>query len=73
LVSNLIVNAVQYTPAGGIVTIILERSDRHAIIRVRDTGIGIAASQQKRIFDRSRHTGGLGLGLAIAKAIAEWH
>ncbi len=81
LVSNLIVNAVQYTPAGGKVTIILERSDRHAIILVRDTGIGIAVSEQKRIFDRfyrvnsdrSRHTGGSGLGLAIAKAIALTH
>jgi signal transduction histidine kinase len=81
LVSNLIINAVQYTPADGKVTIILERSDRHAIIRVRDTGIGIAVSEQKRIFDRfyrvnsdrSRHTGGSGLGLAIAKAIALTH
>jgi signal transduction histidine kinase len=81
LVSNLIVNAIQYTPADGTVTAILERSDRHATIRVRDTGIGIAPSEQKRIFDRfyrinrdrSRHTGGSGLGLAIAKAIALAH
>jgi signal transduction histidine kinase len=48
LVSNLIVNAVQYTPAGGIVTIILERSDRHAIIRVRDTGIG---GERKKVWE----------------------
>jgi signal transduction histidine kinase len=81
LVSNLIVNAIQYTPSGGKVTVILERSDRYALIRVRDTGIGIAPSEQKRIFDRfyrvkgdrSRHTGGSGLGLAIAKAIAQAH
>jgi signal transduction histidine kinase len=81
LVSNLIVNAIQYTPASGTIKVILERSDRHATIRVRDTGIGIAPSQQKRIFDRfyrvnsdrSRHTGGSGLGLAIAKAIALTH
>jgi signal transduction histidine kinase len=81
LVSNLIINAIQYTPASGTVKVILERSDRHAIIRVCDTGIGITPSQQKRIFDRfyrvnndrSRHTGGSGLGLALAKAIALTH
>jgi signal transduction histidine kinase len=81
LVSNLIVNAIQYTPASGTVKVILERNDRYALIRVRDTGIGIALSQQKKIFDRfyrvnsdrSRHTGGSGLGLAIAKAIALTH
>jgi signal transduction histidine kinase len=81
LVSNLIVNAIKYTPTSGTVKVILERSDRRAIIRVRDTGIGIAESEQKKIFDRfyrinsdrSRHTGGSGLGLAIAKAIALTH
>jgi signal transduction histidine kinase len=81
LVSNLIVNAIKYTPTSGTIKVILERSDRRAIIRVRDTGIGIAESEQKKIFDRfyrinsdrSRHTGGSGLGLAIAKAIALTH
>lgn len=81
LVSNLIVNAIKYTPTSGTVKVILERSDRRAIIRVCDTGIGIAESEQKKIFDRfyrinsdrSRHSGGSGLGLAIAKAIALTH
>ncbi len=81
LVSNLIVNAIQYTPTEGKVEIILDRSDDFAWIEVRDTGIGIAASEQKRIFDRfyrvnsdrSRQTGGAGLGLAIANAIAMAH
>ncbi|MGH2416356.1 MAG: two-component system sensor histidine kinase RppB, partial [Microcystaceae cyanobacterium] len=81
LVSNLIVNAIQYTPTGGKVTAILKRSDQQAILQVRDTGRGIAPSEQKRIFDRfyrvqgdrSRHTGGSGLGLAIALAIAQAH
>lgn len=81
LVSNLIDNAIQYTPGGGKVTVILDSSDRHAIIQVQDTGIGIAREEQTRIFDRfyrvnsdrSRRTGGSGLGLAIAKAIAQRH
>jgi signal transduction histidine kinase len=81
LVSNLIINAIQYTPAGGKVTVILNSSDRHAIIQVQDTGIGIDLTEHSRIFDRfyrvnsdrSRRTGGSGLGLAIAKAIVQAH
>ena len=81
LVANLIVNAIQYTPAGGKVTVILDCTHTEAIIQVQDTGIGIGAIEQKRIFDRfyrvnsdrSRHTGGSGLGLAIAQTIARAH
>ncbi len=81
LVSNLIINAIQYTPAEGKVTVILDSSDRYAIIQVQDTGIGIDIVEHSRIFDRfyrvnsdrSRRTGGSGLGLAIAKAIAQTH
>lgn len=81
LVSNLIINAIQYTPAGGQVTIVLERSDYQALIHIQDTGIGIAPEEQTQIFDRfyrvnsdrSRNTGGSGLGLAIAKAIVQAH
>lgn len=81
LVSNLIINAIQYTPVGGKVTVILEKSDHHGMIQVKDTGIGIAPEDQGQIFDRfyrvnsdrSRHTGGSGLGLAIAKAISQSH
>ncbi|MEP0873262.1 ATP-binding protein, partial [Trichocoleus desertorum AS-A10] len=79
LLSNLIVNALQYTPSGGSVTVTLEQTDAHALIQIQDTGIGIAPAEQSRIFerfyrvssDRSRQTGGTGLGLAIAKAIVE--
>ena len=81
LFSNLIVNALQYTSAGGSVTVILMRDDSYALVQVQDTGIGIASENHSRIFDRfyrvssdrSRHTGGVGLGLAIAKAIAQSH
>ncbi len=81
LVSNLISNAIQYTPSGGDIIISLESYDFKAVIKVKDTGIGIPLDQQSRIFDRfyrvdghrSRKTGGTGLGLAIAKAIAQKH
>ena len=81
LVSNLIVNAIQYTPVGGQVAVILDCSDHNALIQIQDTGIGIVPENQTRIFDRfyrvnsdrSRHTGGAGLGLAIAAAIVRSH
>lgn len=80
-ISNLITNAIQYTPTHGAVSIRLESADRHAIIAVRDNGIGIAPEDLPHIFDRfyrvqadrSRDTGGTGLGLAIARAIVEAH
>ena len=81
LVSNLVINAIKYTPGSGEVTIILKTNSNESFICVRDTGIGIAKPEQKRIFDRfyrvnsdrSRQTGGSGLGLAIASAIAIAH
>ncbi len=80
LIFNLVVNAIQYTPAGGQVAVILDSSTQ-ALIYIKDTGVGIALPEQTRIFDRfyrvnsdrSRHTGGSGLGLSIAKAIATAH
>lgn len=81
LLSNLIANAIQYTPPNGQVLVTLTARDHRAIVTVEDTGIGIAATEQPRIFDRfyrvdsdrSRKTGGTGLGLAIAQAIASNH
>jgi signal transduction histidine kinase len=80
-ISNLINNAIQYTPENGVVNICLESSDRNAIITIKDNGIGIAAEDLPHIFDRfyrvqadrSRRTGGTGLGLAIVKAIVQAH
>lgn len=81
LISNLIVNAIQYTPTGGKVTVVLDRSENYAVIQVEDSGIGIAQQEIPRIFDRfyrvnsdrSRSSGGSGLGLAIAFAIVQAH
>ncbi|MEH1872144.1 two-component system sensor histidine kinase RppB [Nostoc sp.] len=81
LFSNLIVNAIQYTPRGGEVTVFLDCNDYNAVIKVQDTGIGIPKHELQRIFDRfyrvssdrSRSTGGSGLGLAIAQAIIQSH
>lgn len=81
LVSNLMANAIQYTPSGGAVGVRLAIHDRAATITVKDTGIGIPPDEQSRVFerfyrvssDRSRKTGGMGLGLAIAQAIVQRH
>jgi len=80
-VLNLVENAVKYTPAGGKVELSLTSGDGQATIAVQDTGIGIGAEDQERIFEpfvrldaaRARETGGTGLGLAIARAIALAH
>lgn len=79
LVSNLADNAIKYTAAGGSVTLELEAHDDAAVIRVRDTGIGIDREHINRIFQRfyrvdsarSRASGGSGLGLAIVKHLTQ--
>jgi signal transduction histidine kinase len=78
---NLGINALQHTPAGGIVTLGMGLQDDYAVLTVTDTGNGIAPSDLPHIFDRfyradrsrSRHRGGAGLGLAIVKWVAEAH
>ena len=72
-------NAVKYTPAGGTVTVRLKQIGEEAVICVEDTGIGIPKEAQAQVFERffrvdpsrSKESGGLGLGLAIAEAIVE--
>ena len=81
MVANLLTNAIHYTPAKGKVTLILESCYSYVMIQVQDTGIGISIEEQKHIFDRfyrvnsdrSRKSGGFGLGLPIAMAIAQAH
>ncbi|MEQ1909520.1 MAG: HAMP domain-containing sensor histidine kinase, partial [Vicinamibacterales bacterium] len=77
--ANLIDNAVKYTPEGGRVTVDVDTVGDVAVLRVRDTGQGIAASELPRIWDRlfrgdrSRHERGLGLGLSLVRAIVVAH
>ncbi len=80
LFTNLVSNAITYTPEGGKVSVLyqLVMPQNQIQIQVRDTGIGIPAAALPHIFERFyRHqpqsTGGSGLGLAIAKAITDYH
>jgi signal transduction histidine kinase len=75
---NLVSNAIEHTAAGGYVTVVLDQLGKYALLQVTDTGVGMSAEVQKRIFDRfyrinndrGRQSGGAGLGLAIVKSIA---
>lgn len=81
LVANLVMNAIQHTLAGGKVILRLSKEESFALVQVQDTGVGIGFEHQQHIFDRfyrvsddrSRQTGGSGLGLTIAQAIAKAH
>jgi PAS domain S-box-containing protein len=78
---NLLSNAIKFTPRGGRVQITLERVSSHLEVSIADSGEGIAAEFLPHVFDRfrqadaspSRRHGGLGLGLAISKQLAELH
>jgi len=79
--SNLVFNAVRYTPAQGTIAIKLEAMERGALFSVTDNGEGIAAEHMPRITERfyrvdegrSRDSGGTGLGLAIVKHVLVRH
>ncbi len=78
---HLLINALAYTPAGGVITIETRISGQQVSIVVQDTGIGIEAGDVPRVFDffyradpaRSTDSGGVGLGLSIVRMIAEAH
>lgn len=78
-VSNLVDNAVRYTPDGGRIALSLATGEHGGTVCVEDNGCGIAPEHLPRIFDRfyrvdaSRSTDGIGLGLALVKSIAEMH
>ncbi|HEY2152115.1 MAG TPA: ATP-binding protein [Vicinamibacterales bacterium] len=79
LVVNLLQNAVQHTPGGGEVVVTIDRTSRMIDLRVADGGPGIPAADRERIFDRfvqldqARRAQGTGLGLPIARWIAQVH
>ena len=81
IVWNLLSNAIKFTPAGGTITVSVERVDPHLVICVSDTGAGIAADFLPFLFDRFRQAdststrthGGLGLGLAIVRHLVTLH
>jgi len=78
---NLLVNAIKFTPMGGVITIAMQRDNSAASIVVSDNGQGIRAEFMPHIFERfsqadgtsTRRVGGLGLGLSIVKHIMELH
>lgn len=81
VIFNLCDNAIRYNKEGGNVTVHVGATDRGCVLKVADTGIGIKAEHQERIFERfyrvdksrSKKTGGTGLGLAIVKHIVARH
>jgi two-component system phosphate regulon sensor histidine kinase PhoR len=79
VVTNLVHNAIKFTPPGGQVTVLAEQGEEGVVVSVRDSGVGIPADDLPRIFerfyksDRARSGGGSGLGLAIAKHIIQGH
>jgi signal transduction histidine kinase len=76
---NLVDNAIKYSAPDQVVDLVLEKTERQAVIHVRDRGMGISLAHQQRIFERfyrvdeamTRSRDGTGLGLAIAKSLIE--
>jgi signal transduction histidine kinase/ActR/RegA family two-component response regulator len=81
VLSNLVANAIKYTPHGGHIDVSLRRDDGYAVLAVRDDGIGIHSEMVPKVFDLfvqaaptiDRARGGLGLGLSLVKSLVERH
>ncbi len=79
--NNLITNALKYTPAGGSVRVSVEREGTAAVVRVKDSGIGISKEMLPRVFDLFaqaddgvyRSSGGMGLGLTLVRQLVHLH
>lgn len=78
-IANLLDNAHKYSPEGGEVVIETYRTDKHVVLSVRDSGVGIPENEQALIWnrlyrgDKSRSEHGMGLGLTFVKAVVEAH
>jgi len=81
VIANLLNNAAKYTEASGQIWLTAQRDGNHAVVSVRDTGMGISADMQPHIFDLftqvdrtlNRAQGGLGIGLTLAKSMVQMH
>jgi signal transduction histidine kinase/ActR/RegA family two-component response regulator len=81
VVTNLLLNASKYSPRGTRIHVVVATEGEHAVIRVRDEGVGIDPDQLERIFDLfaqvdtslDRSAGGLGIGLTLVKRLVELH
>jgi signal transduction histidine kinase len=81
VLSNLVTNAIKFSPDGGEIELGVEERGADAVLHCRDTGIGIPAPEQEKIFEKfyqvdstaTRRFGGAGLGLSIAKEIVLLH
>ena len=81
VVTNLLVNAIKYTPRGGNIRVSVRRDETGALLSVEDDGVGVSAEMLPRIFDPftqidsslDRARGGLGLGLTVVRGLVELH
>jgi signal transduction histidine kinase len=81
VVSNLLTNALKYTPTGGAIEISFRREGAQAVLEVRDEGVGLAPDMISRVFDLfsqaertlDRSQGGLGIGLTLVRRLVELH
>ncbi|HUS24755.1 MAG TPA: PAS domain S-box protein [Candidatus Binatia bacterium] len=81
IIANLLNNAAKYTPPRGHIRVSLAREEQHAVLRVKDNGVGIPEEMLGQVFemftqvDRSleRRTGGLGIGLSLVRRLVEMH
>jgi two-component system, sensor histidine kinase len=81
IITNMLDNAVKFTPAGGAIDVEVGREGQQAVLRVRDTGVGIEPDMLPRIFEpfaqaqqpMDRSVGGLGIGLTLSRRLVELH